>query len=250
MADYWTVREKRANQKAAEAAGLVADSMDVRLALMERVHSGEITLEQAQAELKRIKVEARTIDSDTYKQAMKAYFSRAVKAEVEVARLTRERDEARSDFTVLQQAVVGGSGLSAITVAPELRNRAEAADAEVARLTAENETLREALRMEDELAFNVNHIVRVRLTDIGREICRKDHETVYARYPTKPAYVPPKEDENGYSSWQLWSLMEMFGARLGMGFNPPFETEILLDKKNLSTPEPRAVQDSGHRSGG
>lgn len=47
--------DKRDALKTAEAAGQVADNMDVRLALMARVHSGEITLAQAQAELKKIK---------------------------------------------------------------------------------------------------------------------------------------------------------------------------------------------------
>ena len=46
--------DKRDALKTAEAAGQVADNMDVRLALMARVHSGEITLAQAQAELKKI----------------------------------------------------------------------------------------------------------------------------------------------------------------------------------------------------
>ncbi len=42
----------------AEQAGEVADSMDVRMALIARVSAGEITLEQAQAELARIKRQA------------------------------------------------------------------------------------------------------------------------------------------------------------------------------------------------
>lgn len=46
--------DKRDAVKTAEASGKVADSMDVRLALMDRVHRGEITLSQAQAELKKI----------------------------------------------------------------------------------------------------------------------------------------------------------------------------------------------------
>lgn len=49
----------REAHKKAEAAGEVADSMKVRKALMERVHSGEITLEQAQAELAKIKRNAK-----------------------------------------------------------------------------------------------------------------------------------------------------------------------------------------------
>jgi hypothetical protein len=48
-------RDRREHQKAMEAGGRVADSMDVRLALMARVHAGEITLEAAQKELAAIK---------------------------------------------------------------------------------------------------------------------------------------------------------------------------------------------------
>jgi hypothetical protein len=45
--------------KKAEASGEVADSMEVRMAIMKRVHDGEITLEAAQAELIRIKRSAK-----------------------------------------------------------------------------------------------------------------------------------------------------------------------------------------------
>jgi len=52
---FEAVREKKQAVREAEAAGVVADSHAVRLAIMKRVHAGEITLEQAQAELARIK---------------------------------------------------------------------------------------------------------------------------------------------------------------------------------------------------
>ena len=61
--------EKRAAVKAAESAGQVADSMDVRMALMDRVHKGEITLEQAQSGLKKIKAKAKSIGKVTRAQA-------------------------------------------------------------------------------------------------------------------------------------------------------------------------------------
>jgi len=47
--------DKRAAVNQAESDGVVADSMEVRLALMEQVKSGEKTLEEVQAELKKIK---------------------------------------------------------------------------------------------------------------------------------------------------------------------------------------------------
>jgi len=61
--------EKRDAVKSAEASGQVADSMDVRMALMERVHTGEITLAQAQAELKKIKSGAKKAGKVTRAQA-------------------------------------------------------------------------------------------------------------------------------------------------------------------------------------
>ena len=61
--------DKRDALKTAEAAGQVADNMDARLALMARVHSGEITLSQAQAELKKIQSGAKRAGLLTRAQA-------------------------------------------------------------------------------------------------------------------------------------------------------------------------------------
>ena len=61
--------DKKYALKDAEVAGTVADSMDVRLALMDRVHKGEITLEQAQDELKKIKSGAKRAGLVTRAQA-------------------------------------------------------------------------------------------------------------------------------------------------------------------------------------
>lgn len=61
--------DKRAAVKDAEASGQVADSHAVRLAIMARVHAGEITLVQAQAELKKIQAKAQSIGKLTRQQA-------------------------------------------------------------------------------------------------------------------------------------------------------------------------------------
>lgn len=64
--------ERRARfdaQRKAERDGRVADSMEIRLALMARVHSGEITLAAAQTELKRIKRGAKANGQITRNQA-------------------------------------------------------------------------------------------------------------------------------------------------------------------------------------
>lgn len=69
MADWLRARERREAQKEAEAAGHVADSMEVRLALMAKFHSGECTLEQVQAELAAIKRNAKRNGKITRSQA-------------------------------------------------------------------------------------------------------------------------------------------------------------------------------------
>lgn len=49
------VEDRRAAMRAADASGIVADSMEVRKALIARFESGEITFEAMQAELAAIK---------------------------------------------------------------------------------------------------------------------------------------------------------------------------------------------------
>ena len=66
---FWKAQDRKQDMRQAEAAGRVADSMEVRIALMERVHRGEITLEAAQAEIARIKKGANAAGKVTRNQA-------------------------------------------------------------------------------------------------------------------------------------------------------------------------------------
>lgn len=61
--------QARQDLRDAEAAGQVADSKEVRLALMQRVHNGELSLAEAQAELARIKRQAKANGKVTRNQA-------------------------------------------------------------------------------------------------------------------------------------------------------------------------------------
>ena len=71
------------------------------------------------------------------------------------------------------------------------------------------------------MEFNINHNVRVRLTKRGKEII--DAEGISM----------PNEDKNGYSEWQLWYLMKIFGQYLYNGCNVPFETTIQIPDQNI-----------------
>ena len=61
--------EKRKNVEECEKSGIIADSMDVRMALMGQVRSGEKTLAEVQSELKKIKRNAKKNGMLTRSQA-------------------------------------------------------------------------------------------------------------------------------------------------------------------------------------
>lgn len=87
-----------------------------------------------------------------------------------------------------------------------------------------------------ELDFNVNNEVRVRLTPLGRKIHKEKHEALGAAFgkvaheaiQKEFKYVAPEEDADGWSTWQLWQLMNTFGDHCWNGCEPPFETIIKI----------------------
>jgi hypothetical protein len=72
------------------------------------------------------------------------------------------------------------------------------------------------------MLFNVNYTVKVKLTDHGREIHFWHWQSIMPHLP----YMPPKEDEDGWSKWQLWDLMSQFGPHVGLGMKLPFDAFI------------------------
>jgi hypothetical protein len=91
-------------------------------------------------------------------------------------------------------------------------------------------------------SFNINYNVRVKLTEHGKKMLEQDHNDFWSaqgaggmldKYP----YEPPKEDEDGYVKFQLWSLMYQLGKYCGLGREIPFDTVILIDEKDLGDVE-------------
>jgi hypothetical protein len=79
------------------------------------------------------------------------------------------------------------------------------------------------------MRFNVNNYVRVKLTDEGKRAHRIWHDNLYSNVSQEKRdawYAPPKEDADGWSKWQLWTLMQEVGWACSNGMNTPFETEI------------------------
>lgn len=80
--------------------------------------------------------------------------------------------------------------------------------------------------------FNINDYVKVQLTDYGRYVHKDDHYRFWAThrpFGPIPDYLPPTEDGNGWSKWQMWHLMDSFGSYMGLGRELPFKTEIEIN---------------------
>jgi len=78
--------------------------------------------------------------------------------------------------------------------------------------------------------FNINDKVRVKLTDIGRSVYREHYAVLDSMLGKERRVIP--EDAEGFSEWQLWRLMSIFGSRIRMGFDPPFETTIEFSQQS------------------
>lgn len=80
--------------------------------------------------------------------------------------------------------------------------------------------------------FNINDYVMVRLTDYGRALHRERFDELKAAFPRMTLeYQPKEEDEDGWSKWQAWDLIQSFGPNINMGGNLPFETTIRIITK-------------------
>jgi hypothetical protein len=82
-------------------------------------------------------------------------------------------------------------------------------------------------------SFNINSTVKVRLTKYGEELYKKDWEGLLSSVGRLNPYKPPTTDADGYVEFQMWDLMEKLGGYCSWGGDLPFDTEILIDDKDL-----------------
>ena len=67
------------------------------------------------------------------------------------------------------------------------------------------------------IRINLNEPIKVKLTDWGKEIYYHQYDRtnrIAGREICKPKF--PKEDENGYTEFQLWCFMELYGEHMRM----------------------------------
>lgn len=86
--------------------------------------------------------------------------------------------------------------------------------------------------------FNINNPVWVKLTERGEKIWA----AYWMRFPELGHTGVPREcrktDAQGRTEFQLWTLMEIFGSSLNIGFDPPFETTIYFKRAASVQQEP------------
>ena len=67
------------------------------------------------------------------------------------------------------------------------------------------------------IRINLNEPIKVKLTDWGKEIYYHQYDRtnhIAGREICKPRF--PREDENGYTEFQLWCFIELYGEHMGM----------------------------------
>lgn len=66
--------------------------------------------------------------------------------------------------------------------------------------------------------FNINNWVKVKLTEEGLDLLEQSHYDLYESIGKPPReWVKPVVDENGYSKFQMWDLMNKFGKYTTLG---------------------------------
>lgn len=79
--------------------------------------------------------------------------------------------------------------------------------------------------------INLNSIIKVRLTDLGRDIYYHrvdDLNEYFGCEKLKPTY--PEVDSEGYTKFTLWGFMELYGSHIGMAKPNVIEPiEIICD---------------------
>ena len=69
----------------------------------------------------------------------------------------------------------------------------------------------------NEVRINLNEVVKVKLTDLGKDIYYHQFDELNrrcGRIVCKPSF--PKEDAEGYTKFQLWNFIETYGEHVGV----------------------------------
>lgn len=83
------------------------------------------------------------------------------------------------------------------------------------------------------ITINLNEYVKVKLTDYGKDIFYHQFDDVIEVAKRKGGKPPepsmPRVDEEEYTSFQLWYLMQLFGPHIGIAMPQPFDINIVYE---------------------
>ena len=72
--------------------------------------------------------------------------------------------------------------------------------------------------MKEQLRINLNDTVKVKLTRFGKAVYRHRYDQINACAGEEViSPMDPKEDEEGYTSFQLWDFIELYGRHIRLG---------------------------------
>lgn len=86
--------------------------------------------------------------------------------------------------------------------------------------------------MENWIRFNVNHDIKVKLTEGGYQLMADEHNRVLSTVPgfgkRDWTYYRDLADKDGYTRFQMWRFAELFGPSSYIGGPLLYETNILI----------------------
>lgn len=85
------------------------------------------------------------------------------------------------------------------------------------------------------MTINLNDKVKVKLTDHGKDIYYHQYDELNEKLkPYGCKFLEPRMpdvDADGYTTFQLWQLMNLYGPHIHMTSPLPFETNIVIEEK-------------------
>lgn len=94
------------------------------------------------------------------------------------------------------------------------------------------------------MRLNLNDNIKVKLTEHGKDIYYHQYDRtnlLLGREVCKPSY--PKVDEDGYTTFQLWCFIELYGIHMGMTLPNVIEPlDIVFDAPTIEERKKDTVQ--------
>lgn len=89
--------------------------------------------------------------------------------------------------------------------------------------------------LEGFMKFNINHTIKVKLLEKGyKHLCNEHNKYILDTNNKKTIDDFEKEvDEDGFTTFQMWDFMNKFGEVSFNGFDLYYETNILINTKEV-----------------